>query len=163
MGWVPHFLRSKKIEKLLARALLVWKHPRPSRKSLPGLCLTNSRSPSIFGSGNTHNLKVMSSYAIIKTGGKQYKVSVGTKLDVSRLNVVAGDAVSFDQVLFVANGAELKIGDPVLAGASVKAKVLDQHRDKKVIAFKYKKRKGYHRTIGHRRQVTRVEIESINA
>lgn len=105
----------------------------------------------------------MSSYAIIKTGGKQYKVTVGTKLDVDKLHVVAGDSINFDEVLFVANGADLKIGDPTLSGATVSAKVLEQHRAKKVIAFKYKRRKGFHKTIGHRKQLTRVEISAINA
>jgi large subunit ribosomal protein L21 len=110
-----------------------------------------------------YSIRVMSSYAIIKTGGKQYKVTVGTKLDVDKLNVVAGDTISFDQVLFAANGNELKIGDPILKGASVSAKVLEQHRAKKVIAFKYKRRKGFHKKIGHRKQLTKVEISAINA
>ncbi len=105
----------------------------------------------------------MSSYAIIKSGGKQYKVTVGTKLDIDRLDVVAGDNHTFNEVLFAANGTDLKIGDPILKGASVTAKILDQHRGKKVIAFKYKRRKGFHKTIGHRRQLTRVEISAINA
>ncbi len=99
--------------------------------------------------------------AIIKTGGKQYKVQKGDRIDVERLDVQAGDNLVFDQVLFYANEKDIRIGDPTLEGASVSAKIVEQHRAKKVIAFKYKRRKGYHRTVGHRRQLTRVEIESI--
>jgi large subunit ribosomal protein L21 len=99
--------------------------------------------------------------AIIKTGGKQYKVQKGDRIDVERLDAAAGDNLVFDQVLFYANEKDIRIGDPTLEGASVSAKIVEQHRAKKVIAFKYKRRKGYHRTVGHRRQLTRVEIESI--
>jgi large subunit ribosomal protein L21 len=100
-------------------------------------------------------------YAIIKTGGKQYKVAVGDKLDLEKIEGQAGDTATFDQVLFYSKDADVRIGDPVLEGAKVSGKVVDQHRGKKVISFKYKKRKGYHRTIGSRRQLTRVQIESI--
>jgi large subunit ribosomal protein L21 len=101
-------------------------------------------------------------FAIIKTGGKQYRVSKGDKIDVEKLDGEVGDQVKLESVLFYGDASELRIGDPVLAGASVSAKVLDQYRADKVTNFKYKRRKGYHRTKGHRRQVTRLEIESIN-
>ena len=100
-------------------------------------------------------------YAIFKTGGKQYRVQQGDKIDVERLPLEVGAETSFGDVLFHSDGSALKTGDPFLSGASISAKVLDQHRDKKVIAFKYKRRKGYHRTKGHRRQVTRLEITGI--
>jgi large subunit ribosomal protein L21 len=102
-------------------------------------------------------------YAIIQTGGKQYRVSEGDKLDVENLGLDAGSTATFDQVLCLSAGAGLQVGTPVLAGASVEAKVIGPVRAKKVIAFKYKRRKGFHKTIGHRRQMTRLEIQSINA
>ncbi len=100
-------------------------------------------------------------YAIIKTGGKQYKVAVGDKLDFELLEAKVGETTNFNEVLLYSNEADIRIGDPVLEGAKVSAKVLDQIRAKKVIAFKYKKRKGYHKTKGSRRQLTRVQIEAI--
>jgi large subunit ribosomal protein L21 len=103
------------------------------------------------------------SYAIIKTGGKQYKVSVGDKFDVEKLEVAAGENAVFDQVLAVGEGSSLKVGAPIVEGANVVAKVVNQHRGEKVVAFKFKKRKGYHRTVGHRQSLTCVEIVSINA
>lgn len=100
-------------------------------------------------------------YAIFKTGGKQYRVSEGDKLDVELLTAEAGDTHTFDEVLCVSTGAGVNVGSPVVAGAKVTAKVLAQVRAKKVIAFKYKRRKGFHKTKGHRRQMTRLQIESI--
>lgn len=102
------------------------------------------------------------SYAIIKTGGKQYKVAVGDKLDVEKLDVVEGENAVFDQVLACGEGSDLKVGAPTVAGATVTAKVLKQHRGDKVVAFKFRKRKGYHRTVGHRQSLTQVEVVSIN-
>jgi large subunit ribosomal protein L21 len=103
------------------------------------------------------------SYAIIKTGGKQYKVSVGTKLDVEKLEVAEGENAVFDQVLACGEGSTLQVGAPTVSGATVVAKVVKQHRGEKVIAFKFRKRKGYHRTVGHRQSLTLVEVVSINA
>ena len=91
-------------------------------------------------------------YAIIKTGGKQYKVAVGDTLDVEKIDVAAGDTAVFGEVLFYSKDADIRIGDPVLEGAKVSGTVVEQHRRKKVVAFKYKRRQGYHRTIGSRRQ-----------
>ena len=102
-------------------------------------------------------------YAIFKSGGKQYRVSEGDKVDVERLAVEAGDTATFDEVLCIGNGAGLTVGTPTIGGAVITAKVLGQIRAKKVIAFKYKRRKGFHKTTGHRRQLTRLQIESIVA
>ena len=101
-------------------------------------------------------------YAIIQTGGKQYRVSQGDKINVEKLDAEVDSSIKIDSVLFYGDGADLRIGDPVLAGASVSAKVVEQFRADKVINFKYKRRKGYHRTKGHRRMMTRIEISSIN-
>ena len=103
------------------------------------------------------------SYAVIKTGGKQHRVIVGEYLDVMKLAANEGDAVNFDQVLAAGEGDSVKNGAPFIAGASVAAKVLKQHRAAKVTAFKFKRRKGYHRTKGHKQEITRVQITSINA
>jgi large subunit ribosomal protein L21 len=101
-------------------------------------------------------------FAIIKTGGKQHRVSKGDKIDVEKLDGEVGATLSLDNVLFYGDEGDLRIGDPKLAGASVSAKVVDQFRAEKVTNFKYKRRKGYHRTKGHRRQLTRLQIEAIN-
>lgn len=102
-------------------------------------------------------------YAIFKTGSKQYKVSVGDKVDVEKIPVTEGEWATFDQVLAHGEGADIKVGSPTVNGATVVAKVVKQHRAPKVTAFKFKKRKGYHLTKGHRQHLTRVQIVSINA
>ncbi|MDB6068888.1 MAG: rplU [Verrucomicrobiales bacterium] len=101
-------------------------------------------------------------FAIIKTGGKQYRVSQGIKFDVEKLDAEVGSSITLDQVLFYGTDGESRVGDPLVEGASVTATVLDQHRDKKVINFKFKRRKGFHKTKGHRRHLTRLQVESIN-
>jgi large subunit ribosomal protein L21 len=103
------------------------------------------------------------SYAVIKTGGKQYRVSVGDKLAVEKLEAAEGDSVSFAEVLAAGEGEGLKFGAPFLSGASVAGKVLKQFKGEKVIAFKFKRRKGYARKKGHRQNLTQVEITAINA
>jgi large subunit ribosomal protein L21 len=102
-------------------------------------------------------------YAIIKTGGKQYKVSVGDKINVEKLEVAEGEVATFDQVLAAGEGSSLKVGAPTLAGASVQAKVIRQFKAEKVTAFKFRKRKGYHKTKGHRQPLTRVQVTAIQA
>lgn len=102
-------------------------------------------------------------YAVIKTGGKQYRVSVGDKLDVAQLQLSEGDTVTFEEVLAAGEGDSLKLGAPFLSGVNVLAKVVKQFRAPKVTAFKFKRRKGYHKTKGHRQSLTKVEITSINA
>ena len=102
-------------------------------------------------------------YAIIATGGKQYKVAEGDVIRVEKLGVDAGQSVTFDQVLVVSNDAELKIGTPVVDGASVTATVVKEGKAKKVIVYKYKPKSGYHKKNGHRQLFTEVKIEKINA
>ncbi|MDE5803918.1 MAG: 50S ribosomal protein L21 [Lachnospiraceae bacterium] len=100
-------------------------------------------------------------YAIIATGGKQYKVSEGDVLKVEKLDVEAGSTVTFDQVVAVSDGS-LKVGEDV-ANATVTATVIEQGRGKKVIVYKYKRKTGYHKKNGHRQAYTQVKIEKINA
>ncbi|RYL94690.1 50S ribosomal protein L21 [Sporolactobacillus sp. THM19-2] len=101
-------------------------------------------------------------YAIIETGGKQLKVEEGQTVFVEKLPAEAGETVTFDKVLFV-GGDEAKVGSPTVEGASVTAKVEEQGRGKKIIVFKFKKRKNYRRKQGHRQPFTKVTIEKINA
>ena len=100
-------------------------------------------------------------YAIIATGGKQYKVSEGDIITIEKLGVEAGEKVTFDQVLVV-GGDDLKVGDPTVNGASVEASVVKEGRGKKVIVYKYKRKNGYHKKNGHRQALTQVKIEKIN-
>lgn len=101
-------------------------------------------------------------YAIIATGGKQYKVEEGDIINVEKLDAEEGTKYTFDQVLVVNDGA-MKIGTPVVEGASVVAEVLGNGRAKKVVVYKYKRKTGYHKKNGHRQAYTAVKIESINA
>jgi len=100
-------------------------------------------------------------YAIIATGGKQYKVSEGDEIRVEKLDVEAGKTVTFDQVLAISDNG-LKVGSDV-ASATVTATVMDQARGKKVIVYKYKRKTGYHKKNGHRQAYTQVKIDKINA
>ena len=101
-------------------------------------------------------------YAIIATGGKQYKVAEGDVIRVEKLGVEAGQAITFDQVLAVTNG-ELAVGCPTVAGATVSATVMGEGRGKKIIVYKYKRKTGYHKKNGHRQAYTEVKIDKINA
>lgn len=103
----------------------------------------------------------MSMYAIIATGGKQYKVSEGDVIRVEKLDVEAGSVVTFDQVIAVSDGS-LKVGEAV-SGATVSATVMDQVRGKKIIVYKYKRKTGYHKKQGHRQLYTKIKIDKINA
>ena len=100
-------------------------------------------------------------YAIVATGGKQYKVAPGALLDVEKLKAAVGETVRLDQVLAVRTDTGFQIGRPRLNGAAVSAQVVDQHKGSKVISFKYKRRKGYHRKVGHRQELTRLKIVEI--
>ena len=100
-------------------------------------------------------------YAIIRTGGRQFRVAEGDTLDVDVLDVEPGKIATFGDVLLFADGKDVTQGNPLVSGAKVTAEVLEQRKDKKVVAFKYKRRKGYHRTVGHRRKLTRVKIKTI--
>ena len=101
-------------------------------------------------------------FAIIETGGKQVKVEEGQTIWVEKLDVNEGDSFTFDQVLFV-GGDSVKVGSPVVEGASVTAKVEKQGRGKKITVFKYKAKKNYKRKQGHRRPYTKLTIEKFNA
>lgn len=101
-------------------------------------------------------------YAIIATGGKQYKVAEGDVINVEKLGVEEGKTVTFDQVLVVNNNG-LSIGNPTVAGASVEATVVENGKEKKVIVYRYKRKSGYHKKNGHRQQFTKVKIDKINA
>ena len=100
-------------------------------------------------------------YAIIATGGKQYKVSEGDVIKVEKLNAEAGATVTFDQVIAISDGA-LKVGEDVKS-STVSATVMEQGRARKVIVYKYKRKTGYHKKNGHRQAYTQVKIDKINA
>ena len=101
-------------------------------------------------------------YAIIVTGGKQYKVAEGDTLFIEKLEAEEGAAVKFDQVLMVGDGENVKVGTPVVEGAAVEAKVVKNGKAKKVYVFKMKRKKNYRRKKGHRQPFTKVEISKIN-
>jgi large subunit ribosomal protein L21 len=106
---------------------------------------------------------VETTYAVIKTGGKQYRVAAGDKLRVEKLPGSVGDAVTFKEVLLVATegGGTAKVGTPLLSGASVTAKITAQDKAKKIIIFKFRRRKNYRRKTGHRQPFTALEITQI--
>src|SRR5215471_18264056 len=102
-------------------------------------------------------------YAVIETGSKQYRVSAGDRLEIERLAVEAGQPVTFDRVLLVNQDGKLSIGSPTVTDASVLADVVEHIRGEKKTTFKMKRRKGYHKTIGHRQELTVVKIKEIRA
>ncbi len=102
-------------------------------------------------------------YAVIETGGKQYKVQEGDIVFIEKLTAEEGSTVTFDKVLAVSNEGSVNFGSPVIASASVSGKVLGHGKERKVIIFKYKPKKGYRRKQGHRQPFTKVQIEKINA
>ncbi|MBI5397085.1 MAG: 50S ribosomal protein L21 [Verrucomicrobia bacterium] len=102
-------------------------------------------------------------YAVIETGAKQYRVEAGDTLEVELLAAEKGQEVAFDRVLLVADGDKVKVGQPVVAGAKVTADVVEHTRGEKLIAFKFRRREGYHRTVGHRQDLTVVKIKAIQA
>lgn len=102
-------------------------------------------------------------YAIIETGGKQYKVSEGDVIFVEKLGVEAGAGYDFDKVLALSNDEGLSVGAPYVSGASVSASVIGEGKNKKVIIYKYKSKKGFHKKRGHRQPYTKLQINKINA
>ena len=102
-------------------------------------------------------------YAIIETGGKQYKVQNGDVLYIEKLNVAEEDTVTFDKVIALHDDANLKVGSPYVAGATVTAHVLKNGKGKKITVFTYKPKKGKARKLGHRQPYTKVQIDTINA
>ena len=102
-------------------------------------------------------------YAVLETGSKQYRVVAGDTLEIERLAVEAGAAFTFDRVLLVNNDGKLSVGTPTVPGATVVADVVKHIRGDKKLTFKMKRRKGYHKTIGHRQELTVVKIKEIIA
>ncbi len=100
-------------------------------------------------------------YAVFRTGGKQYRASKGDRLRIERLAGNEGDSVEFDQVLLVGEGAQVKLGTPLVSGSKVKAKVTAQGKGKKVDVLKFKRRQNYKRLKGHRQHFTEIEITGI--
>ena len=100
-------------------------------------------------------------YAVIETGGKQYKVQAGSILDFEKIEADPKSKITFDKVVLLHDGNSLKIGQPYVEGASISGTVLEQKRDDKVIVFKFKPKTGYKKTQGHRQSLTTVKIDSI--
>lgn len=101
-------------------------------------------------------------YAVIKSGGKQHKVSEGDILAVEKINGARGDKVSFDEVLIVVKDGKTDVGTPYLDGVKVVGEIIEQTKDVKITVFKMKRRKGYHKKTGHRQQLTRMKIKEIS-
>ena len=102
-------------------------------------------------------------YAVLETGSKQYRVAAGDTLEIERLETEAGKPFTFDRVLLVNNDGKLSVGAPTVSGAKVVADVVAHKRGEKKLTFKMKRRKGYHKTIGHRQELTVVKIKEIKA
>jgi large subunit ribosomal protein L21 len=100
-------------------------------------------------------------YAVLETGSKQYRVAAGDTLEIERLDVEAGQTFTFDRVLLVNNEGQVSVGSPTVANAAVIADVVEHLRGPKKVAFKMKRRKGYHRTIGHRQELTKIRVKEI--
>ena len=100
-------------------------------------------------------------YAVIKTGGKQYRVQQGDKFDVEKLDAAVDSEITFDEILLFGEGESVSVGAPHVAGASVTVKVISQFRGEKGVAFKFKRRKGFHKTKGFRRHLTKLEVTAI--
>lgn len=103
----------------------------------------------------------MTTYAVIRTGGKQYRVSPGQRVHVEKLDQNVGDEVTFSDVLFLKDGETAAVGRPTVSGAAVSAKVLRQFRNKKVLVFKKRRKKGYKKLQGHRQNLTEVLINTV--
>jgi large subunit ribosomal protein L21 len=101
-------------------------------------------------------------YAVIKTGGKQHKVSEGDVLSVEKINGIKGDTVSFDEVLMIAKDGKINLGTPYLDGVKVVGEIMEQTKDRKITVFKMKRRKGFHKKTGHRQRLTRMKIREIS-
>ena len=102
-------------------------------------------------------------YAVIKTGGKQYKVAPGEKLKVEQIPADVGAEVILDQVLMIGEGESVRLGQPIVAGATVKATVVSHGRGEKIKIFKMRRRKHYRKTLGHRQNYTEIQISGITA
>ena len=102
-------------------------------------------------------------YAVIVTGGKQYRVKQDEVIDIESLTGEVGEKIEFPKVLAIGEGKEIKIGSPTVEGAKVEGEIVDHFRGKKIVAFKMKRRKGYRRKVGHRQNLTKIKISSIQA
>ena len=102
-------------------------------------------------------------YAVVNTGGKQYKVQKGETLRIEKIPGEVGSAVTFDKVLMVADGENIRVGQPVLENVAVQAQIVEQDKAKKILIFKYKRRKRYRRKNGHRQPFTAIRIDGIQA
>ena len=100
-------------------------------------------------------------YAVLETGSKQYRVAAGDTLEIERISGDAGQSFTFDRVLMVSNDGKFSLGSPSVSGASIVADIVEHKRGIKTTAFKMKRRKGYHRTVGHRQELTVVKIKEI--
>ncbi len=102
-------------------------------------------------------------FAVIKTGGKQYKVSEGEVLTVEKLDIEEGKDLDITEVLLIADGDKIEVGKPTIKDAKVKAKVVSQEKADKIVVFKYKPKKNYRKKTGHRQKITKIQIEKIGA
>ena len=102
-------------------------------------------------------------YAVLETGSKQYRVAAGDTLEIERLDIEAGKPVTFDRVLLVNNDGKVTVGAPTVASASIVADVIEHIRGEKRLTFKMKRRKGYHKSIGHRQELTVIKVKEIKA
>ena len=102
-------------------------------------------------------------YAVVRTGGKQYRLGVGDSVKVEKLSDEVGNIVELSQILMVSDGGKVKVGTPLVTGASVKAEIVGHGRNKKIRVFKMKRRKKYRRTQGHRQAFTQLKVTEINA
>ena len=102
-------------------------------------------------------------YAVVRTGGKQYRLGIGDSVKVEKLPNEVGNIVELSQILMVSDGSEVKVGTPLVSGASVKAEIIGHGRNKKIRVFKMKRRKKYRRTQGHRQAFTQLKVTEINA
>ncbi|MBU3665060.1 MAG: 50S ribosomal protein L21 [Chthoniobacterales bacterium] len=100
-------------------------------------------------------------YAIIQSGGRQFRVQPGDVFDVELLDLEPGNKTVFEEVLLAADDSGVKIGEPLVKGAKVTAEVVEQRKGPKLVSYKFKRRKGYHRTVGHRQKLTRVKVGEI--
>ena len=103
----------------------------------------------------------MQAYAVIETGGKQYRVQAGDTIEIERLPEEKGSTVRIEKVLAVSDGANLKVGTPYVDGAAVTLEIVEHFRGPKVVSFDKKRRKGYSRTVGHRQELTRASVKSL--
>ena len=124
---------------------------------------TDSPTPAAARNQQVLTPRAPAPYAVIETGGKQYRVSVGDVLSVEKLDQDAGTDITFDRVLLVSSDGATRVGTPTVAGATVVAAVQEQYRGEKLVIFKFKAKKRYRRRTGHRQSLTRLAITAINA